>query len=83
MNNSACTFTEVNFINNNIFRILTLVGIPFIFCGITEDVDSQNSSANNDLILQKENEIHKLKQKQDELGQKHEEQMRYNVQLGR
>ena len=50
---------------------------------ITEDVDSQNTSANNDLVLQKDGEIHQLKQHQDEFLQKHEAQIRDNAQLSR
>ena len=48
-----------------------------------EDVDSQNTSANNDLVLQKDGEIHQLKQHQDEFLQKHEAQIRDNAQLSR
>lgn len=52
-------------------------------CIFTEDVDSNNTSANNDLILQKDNEMHQLKEKHEDFIQKYEGQMRDNVQLSR
>ncbi|CAG2203148.1 GOLGA2 [Mytilus edulis] len=48
-----------------------------------EDVDSNNTSANNDLILQKDNEMHQLREKHEDFIQKYEGQMRDNVQLSR